>query len=395
MNKPQLHNSAGTFTLEELTALQRSDLSSSMMMAPDGNSYQFRHAIDHVADICLNIVNVVAQCQKTQLPVAKLVKEKSPFFHERYRVHFPPTWESLEQKMRSAFQHHFSTKYLYGAEIKAWILIQSQFSPVELEVLAHVSVIDYRSEACVQKYVDLFNLFIARLVEHLSSAEYKKKIRDRNIDKKANKSACIELFNHLIAKFARVLVIRMDFALKRDPETLLKHTSSMALPYSRHDLSYLKRSMKKFKNNWRNNKLLSAIEGYIWQYEYSHATGFHIHAYFFYDGDKHQEDITLAQYISDYWKKVTRNRGCTYICNMQKDQYKYCGIGMIHYSDTEKQSYLFKSFDYIVKADQFFMFSELKNFKRFQRSGLPEPKANSGRPRALITTKSQPFSQEV
>ncbi|WP_327858294.1 inovirus-type Gp2 protein [Acinetobacter guillouiae] len=395
MNKPKLHNSAGIFTLEELTTLQRSDLSSSMMTALDGNSYQFRHAIDHVADICFNIVNVVAQCQKTQLPVAKLVKEKSPFFSERYRVHFHTKWESLEEKMRSAFQHHFTTKYLYGTEIKAWMLTQSQFSPVELEVLAHVSAIDYRSEVCVQKYVDLFNLFIARLIKHLSSAEYKKKIRDRNIIKKNNKSACIELFNHLIAKFARVLVIRMDFALKRDPETLLKHASSMALPYSRHDLSYLKRSMKKFKNNWRNNKLLSAIEGYIWQYEYSHATGFHIHAYFFFDGDKHQEDITLAQYISDYWKKVTRNRGCTYICNMQKDQYKHCGIGMIHYSDIEKQSYLFKTFDYIVKADQFFMFSELKNFKRFHRSVLPKPKANSGRPRALITTKSQPLSQEV
>ncbi|NAS09807.1 hypothetical protein [Acinetobacter haemolyticus] len=50
MNKPKLHNSAGTFTLEELTALQHSDLSSSMLTALDGNSYQFRHAIDHVAD---------------------------------------------------------------------------------------------------------------------------------------------------------------------------------------------------------------------------------------------------------------------------------------------------------------------------------------------------------
>lgn len=384
MNKPQLHNSAGTFTLEELTALQRSDLSSSMMTALDGNSYQFRHAIDHVADICFNILNVVTQCQKTQLPVVRIVKEQSPLFPERHRVHFAAKWESLEEKMRSAFQHQFSTKYSYGEEVKAWIFVQSQFSPKDLEILAFPTLINAKDKQNAQKYVDLFNLFIARLMEHLSSADYKKKIRDRNIDKKNNKYACIELFNHLIAKFARVLVIRMDFALKRDPETLLKHASSMSVPYSRHDLIDIKRYIKKFKNNWRNNKLLSAIEGYIWQYEYSHATGFHIHAYFFYDGNKHQEDITLAQYISDYWKKVTHSQGCTYICNMQKDQYKYCGIGMIHYSDIEKQSYLFKTFDYIVKADQFFIFSELKNFKRFHRSELPEPKAKSGRPRKLI-----------
>ena len=379
MIKPQLHDTAATFTLEDQIALLRSDSSQTAITAPDGTERLFLHAIDHEVDVCLNIANVVAQCEKVKLPIAKMVKEKAPFLTEYNRVHFPPAWESLEKSIRSTFQHHFSTNYFYGEEVKAWILIQSQFTPLELEVLAHVSLIDYRSEASTQKYVDLFNLFIERLVQYIQSAKYKKKIRDRNLIKKTNKHACMELFNHLIAKFARVMVIRMDFSLKRDPETILRHASSMAMPYSRHDLAYLKRSMKKLKDNWRNNKLLNDIEGYIFQYEYSHATGFHIHAYFFYDGNKHREDISIAQYISDYWKKITRNQGCTYICNMAKDQYKYCGIGMIHYSDTEKQEFLIKTFDYITKADQFFIFSELKNFKRFQRSELPKPKANSGR----------------
>jgi len=395
MKKLQLHGTAGTFTVEELIALQSSDLSLTSITAPDGTQSQFRHAIDHEADVCLIVANVVTQCEKVNHPIAKLVKEKSPFFTERYRVHFPPAWASLEEKMRSAFQHQFSSTYFYGEEVKAWIFVQSQFTPIELELLTHISAINYRSKESVQKYIDLFNLFLERLSQHIQSADYKKKIRDRNSIKKNNKSACVELFNHLIAKFARVLVLRMDFSLKRDMQTILKHASSMAVPYSRHDLVYLKRSMKRFKNNWRNNKLLSDIEGYIFQYEYSHATGFHIHAYFFYDGNKHREDISIAQYISDYWEKTTRNRGSTYICNMAKDQYKYCGIGMIHYSDIEKQKILFKTFDYIVKADQFFFFTELKHCKRFQRSELPEPKAKSGRSRTLITTKSQPFAQEV
>ncbi|KQW97911.1 hypothetical protein ASC84_03875 [Acinetobacter sp. Root1280] len=389
MIKLQLHDTAGTFSLEEQIALLRSDLSLTAITAPDGTQSQFRHAIDHEADVCLNIIEVIAKCEKLQSPIVKLVKEKSPFFTERYRVHCSPAWVSLEEKVRSAFLHQFSASYFYGEEVKAWMLVQSQFSPLELEVLAHVSSIDYRNKENVQNYIDLFNLFTSRLAKHIQSSEYKKKIRDRNLVKKANKHACIELFSQLIAKFARVLVIRIDFSLKRDMDTILKHASSMTVPYSRHDLVYLKRSMKKFKNNWRNNKLLNDIEGFIFQYEYSHATGFHIHAYFFYDGGKHREDISIAQYISDYWKKITGNQGSTYICNMAKDQYKYCGIGMIHYSDIEKQKFLIKTFDYIVKAEQLFVFSELKNFKRFQRSELPKPKANTGRSRTLIATNSQ------
>lgn len=391
MNQRQLLNhSAGTFTLEEQLALAQSDLSSAII-AEQGSipPTLLRHHIDCEAEVCLNVLNVVAKCENAQLPIAHIANAHFYQSTQYYRVDFASGWDVLVKNVLSAFYHQFTDQYFYSEEIKAWTFVRDQFSVSKLEFLAHLSSLNPANQENVQEYTDLLNLFIERLSQHIQSAPYKKKIRDRNSTKKENKKACVELLNHLIAKFAKLLVIRMDFALKRDLKTILKHASAMGMPYSRNDLNHLKECMHRFKNNWRNNKLLNDIEGYIFQYEYSHATGFHIHSYLFLDGNKHREDISIAQYISDYWKKTTQNQGSTYICNMNKDQYKYCGIGLIHYSDTEKQSFLIKTFDYICKADQFFIFSALKNFKRFQRSALPEPKAKSGRSRILISTESQ------
>ena len=55
---------------------------------------------------------------------------------------------------------------------------------------------------------------------------------------------------------------------------------------------------------------------------------------------------------------------------MQKDSYRRCAIGMIHHSDKVKQEYLFQTFDYICKADQFFMFTNIKGARRFQSSEI-------------------------
>ena len=384
----RLLDSAGTFTVEELLALRETDLSSTDITAPDGTQHLFLHNIDFDAKICLNIIQTIDKCGKAKLPIVKVVKAEPPLPSKHYQLHFATGWERLEKNARNAFQHQLTKKYFYSEEIKAWMFIQSQFTQSELDLLSHPVVLDYKNKESVQHYADLFNLFIERLIKHIQSASFKKKIRDRNYTKSANKKACIRLFNHLIAKFAKVLVVRIDFSLKREIGTIMKHASTMGIPHSRNDLCILKKYMAKFKNNFRNNNLLNAIEGYIFQYEYSHATGFHIHAYFFFDGNKHREDISIAQYISDYWKKITQNQGSTYICNMKKEQYRYCGIGMIHYSDTEKQKFLIQTFDYICKADQFFTFAPLKNTRRFQCSELPKPKANSGRSRTLISNES-------
>ena len=384
-----LDHSAGTFTFEEQLALIHSDSSSAIITGEGSVPHALlRHHADYDIEVFSNILNVIAQCDKAQLPIAKLANTYVFRSTQHFRVEFASGWDLLVKMVRPAFYYQFTDRYFYGEEIKAWISVRNQFPEKDLEFLTQLSSLDSTNQKSLKKYIDLFNLFMERLVQHIQSASFKKKIRDRNTTKKNNKKACVELQNHLIVKFAKVLVVRMDFSLKRDMETILKHASSMAPPYSRHDLSALKGFMTKFKNNWRNNTLLNAIEGYIFQYEYSQATGFHVHAYFFFDGSKHQEDISIAQYISDYWQKITKNQGSCFICNMKKNQYRYCGIGMIHYSDFEKQSFLIKTFDYICKADQFFIFSELKNFKRFQRSKLPIPKAKSRRTRTLHTTQS-------
>lgn len=383
-NLKLLDDSAGTLTLEEQLALTHTDSSSAIITGEGSIPHSFlQHHSDYAVMIFLCILNLIVSCTKAKLPIAQVIKP--PLFYQvkRYKIKFSPEWESLINKIQPAFYYQFNDCYTYSEEIKAWIMVRDQFSEHDLQCLANPASIHLTDLKGLNKYVELLNLLIKRLSQQLQSASFKKKIRERNTTKNQNKIACVELFNSLIAKFAKVLVIRMDFSLKRNTETILQHASSMTTHYSRHDLKALKAFMKKFKNNWRNKKILNEIEGYIFQYEYSHATGFHIHAYFFFDGNKHQKDINIALFISEYWKKITNNQGCCFICNMQKERYRQCGIGMIHYSDLDKQSYLIKTFDYICKADQFFIFSELLKVKRFQRSQLPRPKANAGRSRTF------------
>lgn len=388
-NYSTLNDSAGVFTLEEHLALLQSDIGLTAIGEHDENQPFFlRHKTNYEAEICMNILHVIAKCRDTELPIAKVINRQFSLPNHRFQVNFNMGWDTLHKQIQSAFVYEFSSSHFYSEEIKAWKSVREKFSAAELQTLAYQTLFQSSNDHELQKYVNLLNLFLRKLVEHIQSASYKKKIRDRNAHKQNNKSACVELFNHLVAKFAKVLVIRVDFSLKRNLKTIQKHISTMGVPHSHNDLISLKSFMTKFKNNWRHNHVLNGIEGYIFQYEYSYATGFHIHCYFFFDGSKHQEDISIAQYISNYWKKTTNQQGSTYICNMNKSHYKYCGIGMIHHSDTEKQSFLIRTFEYICKADQFFIFSEFKNFKRFQRSKLPAPKAKSGRTRILISEQS-------
>jgi hypothetical protein len=177
-------------------------------------------------------------------------------------------------------------------------------------------------------------------------------------------------------------VVRLDFALKRDPETLLKNFYRIDEIHSKDDLAYLKKCIQKLLEMKRYNHILKEVIGYIFRFEYSVRTGFHVHCYLYFDGNKHRQDITLAQGIAEIWnEEITKGQGTTYICNMQKDSYRRCAIGMIHHSDKVKQEYLFQTFDYICKADQFFIFTNIKGARRFQSSEILGEKSKLGRPR--------------
>ena len=382
MTKPTLGNSIGTFNDQDMMDLLQTDLSYSYSMNNDSNSViVFKHPIPDVIQMCFEALKLFRTTRDIALPIAEAKQSTSIKYKGMYSIHLKDNCHFSMDRLISLLKYDFAQNLYYGLEIQAFLDVRNQVFTNNINYLKLELLQNVMSKTDAENGASLLNHFFKQFQTHVNSSAYKKKERNRRRIRNKNKKACIKLFNSILDRYAKTLVIRIDFSLKRDPNTLTQQFPLSDEVQSNHDLEYIRSCIKRFKENRRHHSVLKKIQGYIFQYEYSFKTDFHIHAYFFFNGNEHQEDISIAQLISDYWKKLTNNQGCTFICNMKKNQYKYNAIGMIHYSDKEKQQHLISTFDYICKADQFFVFSPLKHQKNFQCSQPLKQLSNAGRPR--------------
>lgn len=102
----------------------------------------------------------------------------------------------------------------------------------------------------------------------------------------------------------------------------------------------------------------------------------------FFDGSQVKDDVYLAWEIGQYWEYITNSSGTYWNCNQHKDEYSQCGIGMIHYSDVEKISYLKQAAAYLIKVDHYVRMLTPDNGRTFGRGEILPPRSgNMGRPR--------------
>lgn len=280
-----------------------------------------------------------------------------------------------------------------GIELEFFFKTRDQFSEEQLSQI-EIGCAACEDRVLADEYAALINLFFQRLRQNLNSPEAKKKIRQRNRTCREAYMGGIELVKNLFAYgSSRLLVIRMDLSLQRSLETLTKNFFKIDEIHSEHDLDYIKRCVELLLQKMDRNALLKDKLGYFLRFEYSIRSGFHVHTFFFYDGNHRHADIKIAEEIARVWSdEVTGGQGFTYICNFNKESYRNCGIGMIQHCDTQKIDYLFEVIKYTCKSDQFFWFSTLNNVRRTQKSQLlDDPYADKpkvGRPRKNLGSDS-------
>lgn len=236
----------------------------------------------------------------------------------------------------------------------------------------------------IQTRVKRLNDFIKLIREQMNSKKVKFAIRNRVKNCESNFKSCRRLINGCFNTWGKLLVIRIDFGFKIPLDILnpSNHVSDLKSSFhSLDNLSILKEQMARFLNNRRHHSLLNKIKGYILKFEHGIKKGFHIHAIFFLNGNKHEKDGYFANEFTAYWDKLTNGKGCTYNCHMAKQKYKRIGIGMVRYTDTEKRAVLESCIQYLCKQDQYFMFSSLKGIKTVQISRVPSNHTKVGRPR--------------
>ena len=341
--------------------------------------------LDHHVELLIKRVEFVLEVIKCDEDIFQVTIQQVPFRKFHYFLNCAPKIFTLLKALSNIINCTISPDIIEGIECQAFRQALQQLNAEEYEIL-RLGVNSFSPEHpdTVYRYVQTVNRFIFLIRGFMNEPTIKRKLYDRVSSCNRMKGQCVDLVTSLLKHHAKILVIRVDFSLKHEFSTLFKSLPELQEIQSKHNLQYFKDCMKRLLRMKRNHPLMKELIGHILRFEYSPRTGFHIHFYGFFDGNKHREDITIAQAIAEIWNKhITKGQGSTYICNMKKESYRYCGIGIIHHSDTGKLKYLFKTFDYICKADQFFVFSNMKGPRRFQLSAAPKNKSNAGRPRKV------------
>lgn len=391
MPQPKLDLNYGQFTLtdQELLRMSIDDLKSTLIQNGD-QTVSLKHYVDYRLEPIIKMIAVVMQCLRFKGTSVKVQQINSNDDSKLFQLEFSKWFKPQFNSCISVLEAYISEEVEVGIECLAFDDARKQLTVEEINFLKLEGKFHLSDKEGITRYAALLNHFIDLIRAYMHRPEVKRKIRDRNSNCHKMKLKCVLLVQALIAKYAKILVVRIDFSLKRELKTLLKHHVNIKKIHSKNDLAYFKRCITKLLVNQRHNPVMKNIKGYILRYEYTVQAGFHVHAYFFFDGNKHREDITLAEAIVELWTKATGSQGSTYICNKKKEDYKALAIGMIHHSDTQKLGYLFKTFDYICKTDQLFMYSNMVGARSFQLSHPPIPKAKSGRPRMPALSKSHP-----
>ena len=287
-------------------------------------------------------------------------------------------------------------KITLGIELDVFFKTRDQFSEEQLCQM-ELGCAPSEDRTLAVEYAELINLFFQKLRQNFNSSEVKNKLRQRQRTCREAYMGGIELVKNLFAfGSTRLLIIRMDLSLQRSLETLSKNFFKIDEIHSEHDLEYMKQCVEALLKKMDRNALLKDKLGYFLRFEYSIRSGFHIHTFFFYDGNHRRADMKIAKEIARVWNdEVTAGQGCTYICNYHKENYRNCAIGMVHVNNEEKIEHLFDVIKYTCKSNQFFWFSTLNNMRRTQKSQLlKDPYANKakvGRPRKKFDSDSDLF----
>ncbi|USV58780.1 YagK/YfjJ domain-containing protein [Aeromonas encheleia] len=211
---------------------------------------------------------------------------------------------------------------------------------------------------------------LEHLKEDLNSPDTHKAIKHFKRGPAKNYKALEKYVDGLFARYARLLVIRVDLAfLEAERDSV--------------SLQDMVKYREQLLGDRRNSAFLKDAVGYAWSLEYAEKTGYHYHLVCFYDGSKHREDITIGFGIGEQWEAITQGKGRFYVCNAQKPGYRFCGIGAVDYHDDIKREYLRKALAYLTKPQ---LFAKVANFhhsgvRTFGKGVIPKGPRKPGRPR--------------
>ena len=202
----------------------------------------------------------------------------------------------------------------------------------------------------------------------------------------------------------RILLKRRAEEIQNRAKSLASYTRSVLSERSRTlvvrvDLSYLESAQigltvdQAFEHRMtlietlQRSDLCEHLTGYAWAWHQGTRKGFHLHTVFFFDGSRVCRDIDIGHAIGTLWQQITHWGGIFHNCNINKERYERCGIGMISRSDTEQCENTIHAVCYLGiqeghEAREFAQYMRIKPIgaRVFGKGGEPDGPVRMGRP---------------
>lgn len=279
---------------------------------------------------------------------------------------------------------------VYHAQYQQNILKDVEDNVVALWVrytLKHTAILTFRSilngakfdQGIARRWVNKFNNIIGSIKEAMDGKTVEELRRVPTTLSQRNSLSAGRYIDKLFAKYARLLVLRIDFGYSRPenrPGYYFREMEPGDVQQVQHDRDAL---IRYFQTDLREHGLV----GYMWKVEWQEIKGFHIHTLLFMDGSQVRNEAAIGRYVEAHWKEVTEQQGYTWNCNLDKSKYgQKLGVGMIHASDEELIFNLKHTVaTYLTKPDAYVRLLLGEGFRMFGRSCLPKAHSGRGRPR--------------
>ena len=187
-----------------------------------------------------------------------------------------------------------------------------------------------------------------------------------------------QLLDDLFINYSKVLVVRLDLCFNDAYAHQLQQ-------------SHIKDYIAKLRNYSRSNKIFNHMLTYLMKLEYGQQKGWHLHAMFFFDGNKVINASHKAIRIGDYWVNTIVGQQLAYYFNCHARQYEQTGIGMVEYHEIDKRRVLNDVAAYFCKFDEMTL-SQFPSGQRTPRTFFRgqlrvQPNHQMGRPRMYTNAK--------
>lgn len=258
---------------------------------------------------------------------------------------------------------------------------------------------------------DIFNDFVSTMRKNAMAIKLKKRVDDWESKSKNNMKRLITFEKALFNRYARLMVIRLDFNYHKATFTAseIERMIDDAASQKEHDqadyfdgqdistprvvegriaLEEVQKDRKRLFTNVKGKpSLFKHLVGYVWRIEFGRQAGYHLHVLFFFDGAYVQKHEYLAQEIGDYWRNViTQGRGYFENCNRKKSKYgEAWALGEIDHWDAIKRHKLSYAMQYFCKTNQLVQVVPYKGCHLFHCGFVRrQRKVYGGRPRTKL-----------